>query len=195
MTPLNSSRQYIYTRQTAERHVSRRSESKMIAALMTSSFECGTSKTSCWFILQDNQDSGWTRTPQQHLLVGILTSVPSHLCDKEGSRGVPCWANINGAEQTLLKFLPWLAETGWRMRDEQTGRQVWITRPGKDLIPISKLCGLPAHLPRNLASFRPSVDDSNSGGAGSRWLGHYWWFLSYRGGGVRVLIVNFHSRG
>lgn len=47
-----------------------------------------------------------------------------------GISGVPRWAMVNGAEQTLLKFLPWLAETGGRLRDGQTGRRRWITWPG-----------------------------------------------------------------
>lgn len=60
--------------------------------------------------------------------------------------------------------------------------------------PVSKLRGLPAHLPRNLASFSPCVDDSNSGGSWPRRLGHHWQFLSYWRGGIRVLIVHLNSR-
>lgn len=61
--------------------------------------------------------------------------------------------------------------------------------------PVSKLRGLPAHLPRNLASFSPSVDDCDGGRSRPCWLGHYLWFLSYRRGGIRVLTVHFNSRG
>ena len=63
------------------------------------------------------------------------------------------------------------------------------------LFPVSKLCGLPAHLPRHLASFSPSVDDRDGGGSGSRGLGHRGGLLSDRGGGFRVLIVHCNCGG
>lgn len=58
---------------------------------------------------------------------------------------------------------------------------------------VSKLRGLPAHLPRNLASFSPRVDDGNSGGS---WPGRFsrrWWLLSSGRGGIWVLMVRFSS--
>lgn len=60
--------------------------------------------------------------------------------------------------------------------------------------PDSELRSLPADLPRNLASFSPSVDDRDSGGA---WPRHLWHrgLLPHRRGRVRVLSVGFNSRG
>lgn len=58
---------------------------------------------------------------------------------------------------------------------------------------VSKLRGLPAHLPRNLASFSPRVDDGNSGGSWPGWLGRRWWLLSSGRGGIWVLMVRFSS--
>ncbi|TNN82115.1 putative cartilage matrix-associated protein [Liparis tanakae] len=91
------------------------------------------------------------------------------------------------AEPTLLKFLPWLAETDGRLRDEQKlGDNVEAWDGG--FPPVSKLCGLPAHLPRNLASFSPSVDDRDGGGPRARRLGLRGRFLERSRGGVGVLI-------
>lgn len=60
---------------------------------------------------------------------------------------------------------------------------------------VLKLCGLPADLPRNLASFSPSVDDRNRGGSGPRGLSHQrrvlWW---NRSGTIRVMLVGFDGR-
>lgn len=93
-------------------------------------------------------------------------------------------------EPTLLKFPP-----GWQNQMGGCG----MSKLGEDierwLFPVSKLCGLPAHLPRHLASFSPSVDDRDGGGSGSRGLGHRGGLLSDRGGGFRVLIVHCNCGG
>lgn len=109
--------------------------------------------------------------------------------------GGPCWAMVNGAEPTLLKFLPWLAESDGRLRDRANWATTLNHKAWEGFFPVSKLCGLPAHLPRNLASFSPRVDDRNGGGSGPRRLRHHRCFLASRRGGVRVLIVHFNSRG
>lgn len=49
---------------------------------------------------------------------------------------------------------------------------------------VSELRGLPAHLPRNLASFSPRVDDGNSGGSWPGRLSRHWWLLSSGRGGI-----------
>lgn len=89
---------------------------------------------------------------------------------------------------------------GGRNRWEVAGWANWATTLNHEawdgLIPkVSKLRGLPAHLPRNLASFSPRVDDGDSGGSGPRWLCNHRWFLPYRRRGIRVLIERFNRRG
>lgn len=59
----------------------------------------------------------------------------------------------------------------------------------------SELRGLPAHLPRNLASFSPSVDDRDGGGSRPRQLVHRRHFLLHGRGGATVLVEHFDGRG
>lgn len=172
--------------------VSRRPQSKMIAASSEEFPLVWHFPDQLLVCLRDNHDPGWTWLPEWQLLVSIFPSVRPGLCDsRKGSSSALCWAMVNGTEPTLLKFLPWFGRNRW----EAAGWASWATTlnpwgPGW-FHPVSKLCGLPAHLPRNLASFSPCVDDRNRGGSGPRWLIHHRWFLSYRRGGVRVLIVHF----
>lgn len=79
---------------------------------------------------------------------------------------------------------------------DKLGNDVESQGPGMVFpAPVSKLRRLPAHLPRNLASFSPSVDDRDSGGPRPGGLGHNGRLISRRGGSLRVLTVHFNSRG
>lgn len=128
------------------------------------------------------------------LSAGTSGESPLHLSTRSGlndsSKG-------SSAELELLKFLPDLAKTDGRRRDGKTRRPCWLKRPGVGFLTplVLKLCGLPADLPRNLASFSPSVDDRNGGGSGPRGLRHHRWVLWWNGSGtIRVLIVCFNGR-
>lgn len=104
---------------------------------------------------------------------------------------------------TLLELLPlrffffFLAETGGRACG--TGEAEQPRKSRKSRGPrggASELRGLPAHLPRNLASFSPSVDDRDGGGPrGPRQLVHHRHFLLHRRGGATVLMVHLNGRG
>lgn len=182
MTPLNSSRQDIYTRHIEEPPASRCSQTAA-ASIRSLAWH---SPDLLLFICHT------TLTQDEHgFLNSSITSgepLPLHT-----SRSVWQWEGCH-AELTLFKFLPWLAESDGRWRDGQTGQQLESRGLGW-FYPVSKLRGFPAHLPRNLASFSPSVDDCDGGGSRPRRLGQHWWFLSHRRGGVWVPTVYFNRRG
>lgn len=102
---------------------------------------------------------------------------------------------VNGAEAMLLEFLPVQTQELWQLGGGRMGKpddDGGILKGGMD-VPDSKLCGLPADLPRNLASFSPRVDDGDGGGAWPGRLGHHLWFLSDRRRDFRVMTVGFRN--
>lgn len=144
--------------------------------------------------LPDNRDPGWKMastmtTSGEHLPLCTSRSVwqwEGKQCGAMLSHGKWSWANAPQFPPVVWQKQMGGCGMGKLGNDVESQGLGWF-------YPVSKLCGLPAHLPRNLASFSPSVDDGNRGGSWPRWLGDHWRFLTYHRGGVRVLIV--HSRG
>lgn len=106
--------------------VSRRSQSKMIAATKKEFPLVWHFPEQLLVCLPDSHDPGWTRL---QLLVSIFPSVLPGQCDsRKVSSAVPCWAMVNGAKPTLLNFPPWFGRNRW----EAAGWANWATtlRPG-----------------------------------------------------------------
>lgn len=99
--------------------------------------------------------------------------------------------NLTLLERLPPSFIFW-QKTVEVLRD----RQSWATtksRKSRGPKGASELRGLPAHLPRNLASFSPSVDDRDGGGSRPCQLVHHRHFLLHSRGGATVLMEPFNG--
>lgn len=184
MTPLNSFRQDIYTRHTEEHPVSRCSQSEMRQQLqLRVPFSVALPRTAACLS---------ARQPWSSLSMAstITSAEPIPFCT---SGSVWQWEGVALRRHSSNSSRGWQKHMGGGGMGK-LGNGVESRGLGW-FYPASKLRGLPAHLPRNLASFSPRVDDRDGGGSWPRWLSNHLWFLSHRRRVIRVLIVHFNSRG
>lgn len=103
--------------------------------------------------------------------------------------------SLNSSRFFVFRFgRNWWEVAGWANWVTTLNQEAWDGFFSSLPTQVSKLRGLPAHLPRNLASFSPRVDDGNSGGSWPGRLSRHWWLLSSGRGGIWVLMVRFSSR-
>lgn len=168
ITPLNISRWDIYTRHTVERPCL-----KTLTVQNGRSF--GKEFPLVWHVpdqllvcLPDNHNPGF------HKDNSWWASSPLHfqLCVRVRREAAQCWAEPLQMELKQRSRNRWEV-AGWANWAPTLNHEVrdWFH-------PVSKLSGLPAHFPRNLASFSPRVDYSNCGGSRPRCFVCHWWFLS-----------------